>query len=1428
MKITSLAIDGFGIFHNTELERLPQNLVLVLGDNEAGKSTMLGFLRGMLFGLTRKNASEPDYPPLRGGRHGGQLRVALNDGGERMIERIAGVGGERLYVSVPGGEVFDVKEMARLLDGATRELYKNIYAFSLGELQTFESLRTEQVRGAIYGAATGTALLALPRAMALLAAHKSGLFERGDGAGGQIGEALRELEGVRDRLRQTRGEIAAYDSVVQHLRQLDQELGAMTQRNARDRAGLELNKALQRAWPDWIEIQYGEAELAGQPTVENFPDNGIQSLETETAALQSLERQIARFGERRGVLGREMEGLPLVERLLEQVAAIDQLAVERSRYLDMRQTLPELEHLRQEAEDLLRRTFDNLGRDWNPERIHALNRSLFSREAIMRQQQVLDEGEKAVEKAADLASDRQATFNKAVQEEKLAEDAVAIFGDLETPAETAVMEELKNRRTQFAAVIPDLPLVEKQHQEASTRLGEILREINPRWGREEMQRFDNSVVAYQRLESFEARLNGAGVALAEAQGAAAAAETRLEEQRRKAAQAEKQLAAMPQPKVDKREKILGRIQKARTLRTALATLETATREARHGRERLADKKQDMTRLEGLYSDPVASDYPWLPLALGILTLLGGGALLALKYLPQGPQWLAALKTKFTLGEGAMTALSSMPLGAGVAGFGLILILWAAVAAHRRKVRFQAMSQEAGTHRQAITTAQESTTAAEAEQARLDAAEKAAHDEAENLSRELGAHNIVTLFELEGLDERLQSVLQVFDDYTRAQQDLEELKGELARATTAAEAARQAAAEKAAALEEGRAQWKKHLEQIGLETGLTPHAVIQVAARVETARKLADTVDDSARRLAQLRRAREEYRAAAAKIPALAVFANAADNELLAKVDSYFERERYLDERRRQRERAQATLGEKQDQVYAAQAALEQAKGVYAQARDQWLKASQEWRTWLQSNGLPENLSPAATMEIFRLVGICLEQMNRSAELGAKIEALQDEMKSFELRARAVFQALGRSEPEETRIAAAVQELARELKENQERRVQRQEKGNQTADIDQQLETLGQEAEQRRRRINWLFTSVAARDEADFRRRAEIAQKRTELARRWLTILKVTGDTEETALRGALGATTIEALRNQEQLLTQQIGAAEQEMERLRQRRAELAHRIDALQKADAVIRLRTQEEALLAEIREQAGKWARHAVALYLLREARDRFERDQQPSVIREASAYFSRMTGGRYERLMIPLGKDTIEAVAADGTRKKLEELSRGTAEQVYLAVRFGYIEHRASEHEHMPVIMDDILVNFDAGRATLAAEMILGLAESHQVFYFTCHRETVERFKKIRPQLAYYELRQGEFTLHEAEPEVVAVAMEETSDLEGSAAELSHYPIETHDEPGEMREEYFESVQEAVEFHSEPEAEPEAENGEGNAEPETPREADPPMYE
>jgi uncharacterized protein YhaN len=70
-------------------------------------------------------------------------------------------------------------------------------------------------------------------------------------------------------------------------------------------------------------------------------------------------------------------------------------------------------------------------------------------------------------------------------------------------------------------------------------------------------------------------------------------------------------------------------------------------------------------------------------------------------------------------------------------------------------------------------------------------------------------------------------------------------------------------------------------------------------------------------------------------------------------------------------------------------------------------------------------------------------------------------------------------------------------------------------------------------------------------------------------------------------------------------------------------------------------------------------------------------------------------------------------------------------------SYIDNLAGAHPSLPVLMDDVLVNFDDERRWAAARVIAEFAAHRQVVYFTCHPATAETFVKAAGELTMVEL-------------------------------------------------------------------------------------------
>ena len=85
MKITDVQIDGFGVWSDLKLNHMSESMSVLYGPNEAGKTTLLHFLRSVLYGYDAERRSRY-LPPVNGGRAGGALEL-LHRGGRPALQR---------------------------------------------------------------------------------------------------------------------------------------------------------------------------------------------------------------------------------------------------------------------------------------------------------------------------------------------------------------------------------------------------------------------------------------------------------------------------------------------------------------------------------------------------------------------------------------------------------------------------------------------------------------------------------------------------------------------------------------------------------------------------------------------------------------------------------------------------------------------------------------------------------------------------------------------------------------------------------------------------------------------------------------------------------------------------------------------------------------------------------------------------------------------------------------------------------------------------------------------------------------------------------------------------------------------------------------------------------------------------------------------
>jgi uncharacterized protein YhaN len=249
--------------------------------------------------------------------------------------------------------------------------------------------------------------------------------------------------------------------------------------------------------------------------------------------------------------------------------------------------------------------------------------------------------------------------------------------------------------------------------------------------------------------------------------------------------------------------------------------------------------------------------------------------------------------------------------------------------------------------------------------------------------------------------------------------------------------------------------------------------------------------------------------------------------------------------------------------------------------------------------------------------------------------------------------------------------------------------------------------------------LSARDRSR-RLRDELEQAHPDLERLERRIAEAEASGEAwTVQDGEVERRTVEQRRRRDRIeeLATRVVALEAELERLRER--------ETLDEVDGRIDETSDERARLAFRRDRLWTLAR------ILREAERRVREEHQPGILRDAGGYLARLTGGRYDRLLLD-GRDgrtfLVRGPASPEPAPIEAPLSTGTREQIYFALRLALLDQLDRAGERLPLFLDEVFVNWDAERRNAGLGLLAEVAESRQIFLFTCHPEMAEAATRV----------------------------------------------------------------------------------------------------
>ena len=451
--------------------------------------------------------------------------------------------------------------------------------------------------------------------------------------------------------------------------------------------------------------------------------------------------------------------------------------------------------------------------------------------------------------------------------------------------------------------------------------------------------------------------------------------------------------------------------------------------------------------------------------------------------------------------------------------------------------------------------------------------------------------------------------------------------------------------------------------------------------------------------------------------------------LLASEELIDEEEHRLRERTRLSEVFEAAKGlARQRQSRAEESAV-----VVKDADRQLDAAQREWKAWLTERGLLDTFTPETAEVLQGQVELGRSRLGDVQSWQQRIKAIEKDIDEYVEAVEPLATAFDVTfDRNDSRTVAAAADRLVELLESVQESVRKRDGAEvELEEAELQLEERKNDLEKAEEELGQLLQSGGAEEAEEFRVRAELSARRTSLEVKALSahnrLQRLSGPGEALErLRADLTDTDPQSIDDALAALEDERDNADAQISERDTERGAMQREVKALVGEEESSRLRMERHVLQEQIKGHAHDWARLTLAQNLLEEARRKFERERQPGVVRHAEKFFTQITDGRYRQVYAPLGEQTITVTDADGQTKQPSELSRGTREQLFLSLRFGLIRELGQRTEPLPVVVDEVLVNFDPERALRAAVAFTELSSTNQVLVFTCHPTVVELFR------------------------------------------------------------------------------------------------------
>ncbi|TWT30104.1 AAA family ATPase [Blastopirellula retiformator] len=503
--------------------------------------------------------------------------------------------------------------------------------------------------------------------------------------------------------------------------------------------------------------------------------------------------------------------------------------------------------------------------------------------------------------------------------------------------------------------------------------------------------------------------------------------------------------------------------------------------------------------------------------------------------------------------------------------------------------------------------------------------------------------------------------------------------------------------------------------------LSPKEMLAWCDKFRRWREMEDRIAELETSLADMTTANQSLAAQiAAALPEIAV-----DADIAAAVDA-LQKAAAADEQQRN-QHAQATAEAKK-----LAADRDTAIDACGQLKQRQLAAMETIRTLLAAAPDLGSSDAQIIIDLLSRIDSVRGMRDSAASLQTRVTDMQQGIAAFEAEVAACWEAAGLP-PSDLSAENQAIELDRRLKDVVAARQQKSHAEKQLSRLRQQIaECAAQQETIQTQLAAWREASGVADDdgleEATHRAR-RLADLETERRTLQAQLTGIRQSEEVSAFEEALAAADLDQVLLERQESEAESARLHEQLDEVKESLGRTRQQQESLEGSDKSIAIASELESLKGELQEKVDQYAPLVLARALVDRAVAKHRAKTQGDMLDAVGRIFREMTAGQYQGIERQLDEvGTLMVIPREGKPKTAEELSTGTREQLYLSIRLAYIESYASGSEPLPVVMDDILVNFDDERQRRTLAVLHDFDPRVQILFLTCHQTMVEKAQGI----------------------------------------------------------------------------------------------------